>query len=195
MPVLSTTDPGLLPDSPEVSVTVGPLTGDFGGKFTNEGASSAAWDDYLITNRYEKSQCRYMMGVTSPDGFSNQGSIQKVAFAQLASPTLLWMVDFTAMRTGQKPNIPNPNVGRISQKGEWILLSEHLEPLMVTLAADGDTPIYRISGTYIYGNTAPDFYLSRDINFPRAPWLENSFDRTVPDNMFENALSNLGGVG
>lgn len=122
--------------------------------------------DFKITYRYEQDYHRYMMGISSPGGFNNMTA----AFVQLTAPTLLWIVDWTGLRALKRAMIPDPSVVNPG----WLLLDASLEPYMVILAPNGTTPMYRLSGTYIYGriNTGPDFTsnLSKHV-YPIAPWI------------------------
>lgn len=141
------------------------------------------WVDYLVVNRYEKDYHRYMMGITSPDGFLGDSA----AFVQLASPTLLWVADWTAAKYGERPKIPDP-VQRID---DWVLLDEQYEPSMLAVASDGVTPIYRISGTYVYGHRRPSLDTINDLVFPQAPWITDGLTRTVdPDQLDQDIISN-----
>lgn len=146
-------------------------------------AESNIFTDYVITNRFEKDYHRYMMGITSPNGF--QGN--RAAFVQLASPTLLWIADWTVARYNEQPPIPDPE----SADPNWILLDEHPELFLLTVSPDGATPRYRISGTYVYGHTNPSVQTVNDVNFPRPPFLADSFDRTMPTNYLEQNLIDL----
>jgi hypothetical protein len=160
---------------------------------SNAGGGTGVWQDYYITSSYEGNPHVYMMGVTSPGGFStnldaNGNPIAAtVAFVQLVSKTLLWVVDWTAARWKDKPVIPNKQ----SQDPNWVLLDERLEPVMETRGPDGDTPLYRISGTYVYGHLAPNTDTLRNANFPRPPWLEESNKRKLQDMPVAQGLSDV----
>ena len=149
--------------------------------------NESVWNDYVITSRYHKSHRRYLLPITSVGGFSFGSLKQSCSVVQLAHPTLLWAVDWTASRFNSKPCIPRSEVA----DANWVLLDETLEPGQVIVGADGVVPLYRISGTYVYANLNPDKYLNRNVEFPLPGWIEkNKFDRTVPDGMFEDGLSN-----
>lgn len=166
----------------DVTVNVGTVTAnDSNGRYLDPGDS--IWTDYVIHNRYERDGCRYMMGITSPGGF--QGA--SVAFTQLASPTLLWICDWTASRISIKPIIPNP----ISQDPNWVLLDDWYEPCHEDLLPDGVSSVWRISGTYVYGHTNPNAIATMNINFPRPPWLDATSDRTVPNSSLQQNLSDI----
>lgn len=172
---------------PEAKIDVGPISFDDSSAKYQEVGGDGTFADYHVVNRYEKDRHTYMMGVTSPNGFRGAS----VAFVQLASPTLVWVADWTACKAGAKPNIPDPTPA----DGDWVLLDDWWEPHMVTVAPDGVTPIYRISGTYIYGKLNPQSSTIDDISFPRPPWLQDSFSRNVEQGLLQQGLTNNGAVG
>ena len=130
-------------DIPLADIVIGQVK-----QFDNEGEydppTDGIFDDYVVINRFEKDRQIYALGVTSPSGFNGAS----VAFVQLASPTLLWIADWTAQKTGAQPEVPDPEAVDLTV---WMLLDEHVEPRTIELRPDGATPIYRISGTYFYG--------------------------------------------
>ena len=146
----------------------------------SEPENSTIFVDYMIMNRYEKDRHVYMMPLTSTTGFLGSSA----AFVQLAAPTLLWIADWTACKYGNCPDIPDPNTANTG----WVLLDEFYEPAMITVGADGVTPLYRISGTYVYGHVNPSDLTVNNINFARPPWLENSFTRTIPAGKLRKSL-------
>ncbi len=156
-------------------------------KYYNDGSDVAIYADFRIRNRFEKDKHIYMLPVASPNGF--QGA--SVAFVQLASPTLLWICDWTACRFNVQPNIPDPTPTDLN----WIVLDEHYEPATITVGPDGVTPLYRISGTYVYGHRNPSPTTINNINFARPPWLQDSFNRFVPADKLQQGLSNVISTG
>ena len=138
------------------------------------------WQDYEIRSRFESDKHRYMMGITSPDGFQGDSA----AFVQLAAPTLVWIVDWTASKMGSKPSIPDTDM----KEKEWVFLDEHIEPGMIIVGPDGTTPLYRISGTYFYGARKPSANVVNNTKFSRPPFIDNSFSRTIPESMFVKNL-------
>lgn len=141
--------------------------------------------DYVIRNTYDNNLSRYMLGITSPGGF--QGN--HAAFVQLASPTLLWVCDWTACRYNSIPNIPNPD----SKDANWVLL--HVTPYTenIITGPDGRTALYRVSGTYVYGCHNPADNVFSQVQFGRPPWLEDSFPagRTIPNDALSDGLINV----
>lgn len=175
------------PDAPFVSVTVGEIHSD-GERalFSSKYNSTSVWTDYEIVSRYESDKHTYMMSVASPDGMPNNRDT--VSFVQLGTPTLLWICDWTVSRYGEKPIIPNPT----SNDPNWVLLDEHYDPGMVKLGADGTTPRYRFSGTFIYGHRRPNREAILSTSFPRPPWMvPQAADRTMSTTMFERDLSSV----
>ena len=155
-------------------------------RFSEPDVQGSVFTDYVVRNRFEKDMRRYMLGITSPNGFQGDS----VAFVQLAAPTLLWIADWTACRWNSPPPIPDPE----SVIGDWVLLAVMPETGAVTVGPDGRTGLYRISGTYIYGNRRPNANVYRNVNFPRMPWLDDSLDRSVPENSLQpNIIDGTGG--
>lgn len=129
---------------------------------------SSIFAHYRINNRYEKDKHIYMMPITSPDGFQGQS----VAFAKLAADTLLWIADWTAMKVGEQPEIPNP----ILSPGQgWILLDEHFEPAAVLPGPNAKTAMYRISGTYVFGKSNPSSNTYQDVKYGLPPFADPGF--------------------
>lgn len=158
-------------------VSVGPIpVTDNQSQFKHVGLFPSIFSDYEIRHKYESDKHIYMLPITSPDGFLNQS----VAFARLASATLLWIVDWTVSKIREQPEIPDPYGVAAATGSNWILMDEHLEPVMLMLLPDGKTPIYRISGTYVYGNRNPNATLVNDIRFSRPPYFNDVFPRTMP---------------
>lgn len=175
---------GALGLAASAAVTVGEVNIDPDNEADFIDPGDGVFTDYLINNRYEKDKHVYMTGLTSPTPFQGQS----VAFFQLSTPTLLWVADWTAAKVGAKPEIPDSDV----TDSDWILMDEHYEPGMLVVAADGTSPLYRISGTFTYGHKNPSDQTIKDINFSRPPWLTNDFDRTVTERDLEGSLIDLG---
>ncbi len=133
--------------------------------------------DYIVRNKYHKNLGIYMNGVTSPTPFNGAS----VAFIQLSNPTLLWIAHWTACKAGAQPESPSST----TVDTNWVLLYEYLEPVKIETVADGQTPLYRLSGLYIFGHKSPDETLVKNISFPLPPYLQPVYDRTMPDNKME----------
>ena len=171
----------------EAVVTIGNVTdgGDILGKFVAD--NKGIFTDWMIYNRYEKDGHIYMMPITSPGGF--QGA--SVAFVQLASPTLLWICDWTASRFGSQPQVPDPTPA----DPLWVLLDKHHELAPIVVGADGVTPLYRITGPYIYGHRVPAANMLDNMNYPKAPWLDDSIPRTIDKTTLTKNLIDVTGAG
>lgn len=180
MPILPTSIVGI-PVIPNIDI--GEVYPDFPpSKLTTDSKdTNGSWPDYKLTNRYINPSQARMMGISSPAGFAGS----TVAFIQLSAPTLLWICDWTALRSNSKPLLPNPNL----INPDWVLLDKYISPFMVGVASDMTMPLYRVTGRFIYGNKRPDPNLLADMSFPRPPWLDDVFDRTLSQDMFVGDLS------
>ncbi len=169
------------------TVEIGPVPTDDDARYVNNDDPLGVVTDYIINNRYERDGHVWYLGVTSPGGF--QGA--SAAFVQLAAKTLVWISDWTACRFNGQPDIPTPDVA----DANWVLLDEHLEPVSVVTGPDGRTPLYRISGTYVYGNKRPELYakLVNYVRYGRVPWLKDDFDRTMPESKLKADLKDGNG--
>ena len=167
-----------------------------GEKFIRENDSDAEfigkpdeiYTDYEVRSFYEKDRHIYMMPVTSPE--ETQALDGTVAFVQLAMPTLLWITDWTAARTQTQPDIPDPRlilaIG-LGHKGllvatpdkNWVLLDDHYEAANFTMLTDGVTPLWRMSGIYVYGHRKPALLTIDNVTVPRVPYVENFVKRRV----------------
>ena len=169
-----------------VSISVGQVAiGDNDAKIKSS-LSAAGLNDYKIENRYESDRHVYMLGITSPEGF--QGSA--VAFAQIASPTLIWICDWTASWFGKSPPMPDPEK---VDTDNWVLLDDHYEAYMIGLSTDGETPLYRLQGTYVYGHTNPNTKPILDVVYPKPPHFQDIFERTIKEESMEGGISSPGG--
>lgn len=175
---------------------------DNAGTINITGNQSQVWTDFRIRSRYETDKHRYMAGITSPGPIGTTGPLTivggaaptpTVAFFQLAAPTKLWIVEWTACRYNVEPDVPDPNITTSpGTQNPWILLDVILEPGMVVIARDGESPMYRISGTYVYGNQTPNAKSILDVNFTRPPWLNDIFQRKIPITVLQQNLITAG---
>ncbi len=146
---------------------------------------------YKIVNKYERDLHRYMMGITSPNGFQDAS----VAFVQLASPTLLWVAEWVASSIGGKPSIPDMSV----RNPDWVLLDEWQIPGMVDVMKNGQTIYYPHAGVYVYGHKNPSSVMINDINYACPPWIEpsaitrNVEQQQLNPNMIDNEQGNNAG--
>lgn len=188
MPQPFTTDtsaPGTA-NSPGLTITVGELSFTEDALF-NIPSGTPPTPDYMIVNHYERDGRKYVMPVCSPQGFQRKS----VAICQLANPTLLLISDWTVAQFGTKPIAPNPE----SQDPNWELLDVWPETAMETVGPDGVTPLWRLSGTFVYANTNPSENVFSDIVFPRPPWLKDNQPRNFPLTNLQNGLIDGTGTG
>lgn len=143
--------------------------------------SRGMFPSYFIENKYDNDQHTYMMGITSTVGNFSRNS---AAFVQLAKPTLLWTADWTVCKWGEQPEIPDP----YSVGSQWVLLDIGGELAMITISPDGVTPLYRISGTYLFGIRTVGNNAFASMAFPVPPWLAGSFPRTIPLERLKSGL-------
>lgn len=185
--------PSVIDDNPQVSpndqipdaqVTVVDSldSGDISALFLDtEENVGALFPDCMVTGRYEGDQHRYMLGITSPNGYGGNAA----AFVQLAAKTVLWVVDWTVSSTLGLAGIPNPDLSN----PDWVLLADWVEPAPVSALPDGTTPIYRISGTFVYGKKKPSQWTYEDVVIPKMPWIEpGSFSRTITSSNLDSSI-------
>lgn len=164
------TFPPLSPGSPNpgwLSVTVGKIavTGTTSYLGQDDPVTPSVWTDYLVVNRFERDKGRYVEGTTSPGGADGLGS---VAVVQIKNDTLIWVSDWSAKKSGKPPAVPDVNV----LDTNFVLLDEWYEPTMVDAHPDGESPKYRISGTFVFAHLNPSQFDSRTYVFwGLAPWL------------------------
>lgn len=206
----------IAPNNLIVQVTDVTADGQGGGFQIASDPKMDVWIDFTIINKFESDKHIYMMPISSPQGFTNNagnqppaspgtGTIQnnqigqRAAFVQLASPTLLWICDWTTAKLNSVPDIPDPNN---TFDPNWVLLDEHYEPASIIAMANASTPLYRISGTFVYGHISPDPQVIKNIAFGRPPWIPASAFRRdidpslVTKNLIDyDAVPVLGGIG
>ncbi len=150
-------------------------------------SESVGLNDYKAISRYESDRHTYMMGITSPNGF--QGN--NVAFVRLAAPTLLWIIDWTASWFGKTPPIPDPE----KVDGGWVLLDDHYETFIIGIAPNGESPLYRMNGTYVYGHKTPNSKPVLNVSYPKPPHFQDAFLRTISLASLEGGISSPGSTG
>lgn len=167
----------------QVYVAIGNVTSDGPpGKWIDP--PDGIFTDYWVVNRYERDRQRWMLGVTSPEGF--QGS--QAAFVQLAADTLLLFSDWTVEKRGSQPAYPQNEPA----DENLVLLDDHYEPAQLLLVPNGQTPVYRLSGTYVYGFKNPN---QAQMTYPRPPWMADVFDRILSDGGKQNGIIDSGSNG
>jgi hypothetical protein len=140
--------------------------------------------DFRCTNKFVKDTHTYMGGLTSPLPFQSASA----AFVRLAAPTVKLVCDWTVSKWGTK-TMPDSTA-----PPGWVLIDQiPIETAMMRVADDGATPLWRISGIYVFGRTAPGPLITDDVWFPRPPWIQNKFDRTISPGVLADGLINLNG--
>lgn len=179
------------PNAAALSVTIAPVLPDGapakGYVDPDPGDDISIFTDYQAVNRFERDYHRYMMPIASPQGFQGKSA----AFVQLAAETVLWISDWTAARFHKQPLIPDPDTG----SADFELLDVQLETSMLMIGPDGDTPLYRISGVYVYGKRQSGASPLDGVSYPRPPWLQDIFDRSQPSVTLVKGLITPGSVG
>lgn len=163
-------------DIADVQVNIGSIEAGTNDPFLDLSELDGVFDDYWIVQRYEKDKQRWMMPVTSPDGFDGDS----VAFVQLAGETILWIVDWTGEKSGNAPSVPDPNL----DDENWVLLDEHIEPAMLLKRPSGEI-VYRISGTYTYGCKNPS---QAKMHYGRPPWMSKKVGCEVATSQFKRGI-------
>lgn len=161
------------------------LPTDSEGKYVQPEDGRALYTAYTITNRYVKDRHKYYLPIASetkiPVGQNT------TAVVTLARPTLLWICTWMAEKYFDRPEIPDPE----SSDPLWELLDEFFTLDEITVGSDGDTPLYRIGGTFVYGNLQPTTKTTDNLQFPRIPWLEDVYSRIVNPNLLRGGLSEI----
>ena len=153
-------------------VQQGPVTYDANpGQIADPGNYTGICVEYFFENSYENDRHTYMASQTSATPFNNS----TVGFVKVGNPTTLWICEWTACQLGAKPMAPNP----IPESSGWVLLD--VQPTLAgkSIVTDAQTPIYRISGVYVYGRKNPADNVYEDAVFPVYPWIANTEGRQM----------------
>lgn len=156
-------------------------------KFVVPDDGQVTWGYYKLRNRYYKDRHKYALAIATESGIPE--SQNTTAVITLARPTLIWVCSWSAEKTKVKPEVPNPE----SSNPLWELLDDFYNLDEVIVGADGEVPRYRISGTYIYACLRPSTLTINDLQFPRPPWIEDAFSRTVDPDELRSDLSEIPG--
>lgn len=148
----------------EADVNIGLVTLDVSNNalYNLEEINNGIYTDYMVINHYWSDGHIWMMGMTKID----EGG-DKAAFCKMAGSTLLWIADWTGEKSGFEPSKPDPD----PKDDNLVLLDSIVEPMSMMEKPDGQTIVYRISGTYVYGFKDPSkatFY------YGRPPWMATS---------------------
>jgi len=169
----------------DANVVIGIADPDsFLAEYNDQVAQDSVFTDYMVYNTYVYDPQTVQMPVASPSPF--QGA--SVAFVQFASPTLKWEAKWTAARLGTQPIIPEP----LQSDPNWVFLGRETPFTMITVVGDGQTPLYRVSGTYVYGHKNPPANVTEDVCFPQPPWLLTQ-DQTMPAGNVQQGIINIVG--
>jgi hypothetical protein len=107
---------------------------------------------------------------------------------QLAAPTLLWVMEWTACQWNSQPFVPDPTPA----SSNWEILDAQPSLEMITLGPDGSTPLYRVSGVYVYACLQPSPTVWQDVIFGRPPWMDaTNVSRTMPLGRLIQDLGNI----
>jgi hypothetical protein len=106
------------------------------------------------------------------------------SFAVLAPPTMTKAVSFSATRWDQPPTAPNPQT--IDPNN--VLLHTVYNPEAAQLGPDGQTPIYRLTGTYIYGIQDPTQVV---LSAGALPYVASAFGNALY-TIFSNGIIDAG---
>lgn len=167
------------------NVTIGTVTVEESSNFVAQTVNTL-YTDFVFKTKVHKDNRLYYMGQTSPNAFQENTA----TVVQLAAPTLLWQVDWTACRFGAIPQIPEPTPA--SANSVWVLLDEQYEPGMIVLGPSGSKPLYRISGTFLYGSLRPNARTILDLRFSTPPWISTTtFTRTIAEANMTRSLFGL----
>lgn len=112
------------------------------------------FSDARISSRYETSmgviQCPigipYNSAATAPPDQQQPGGFPTSVIVNVSNPTTRRIVDWTVERYGHVPNIPAAILSDTNQ----VLLSQWMTLDAVPVLEDGQTPVFRVTGQYIY---------------------------------------------
>jgi hypothetical protein len=168
-------------EAPQLFVNQDSVTyDDYLAQYTNPNNYSGVFGDYFFENHYERDPHTYMASQTTETPFNGS----TVGFVRIGGPTLLWVCEWTAMQVGAKPVAPSP----VPVSSDWVLLD--IQPTFAgeSRAADGVSPLYRLSGVYVYGHKNPNADVYKDGVFPLYPWVSQSAGRQMQSSDFKQGL-------
>lgn len=172
---------------PELVVNQGSVTYDDNqGQIVDPNSYPGVFVDYFFENHYENDKHTYMASQTSATPFNES----LVGFVRIGGPTLLWVCEWTACQVGAQPIAPSP----VPESTGWVLLD--IQPTLAgkSIAEDGISPLYRISGIYVYGNRNPNADVFKDAVFPVYPWVSNKDGLTMDASNIKQGLIDGTGV-
>lgn len=171
----------------DISIQIGQVLDDDSQAAYLGDDQDSSWRDCRVHNHYSHNLTRYVLGVTAEEDVTGDTS----AFVQLSKGWLIWIADWTISRAGKVPPVPDTVPADIM----WKLLDYKYQLNHITLAADGITPVYRISGTYVYGHRKPSVKALLDARVARQPWVEDRFVRRFTEKDFMKNVIDGGNTG
>jgi hypothetical protein len=166
---------------PELIVNQGSVTyDDNAGQIIDPNNYAGVFANYFFENHYEQDLHTYMASQTTSTPFN--GSL--VGMVRIGGPTLLWVCEWTACQLGALPTAPSP----VPESSGWVLLD--IQPTLAgkSIAEDGVSPLYRISGVYVYGHKNPNADVFKDAVFPVYPWVADTSDRVMTSANIKKGL-------
>jgi hypothetical protein len=128
---------------------------DFQGSLRST-SDSGAYDRYLVSQR-----------TTLDPKVLELSTAGKPAIIQTGEATARRRVHWHASRIGAPPNVPDPKVS----DSNMVLVKAQVDPGTVGLAADGESPEYKVSGVYDYVFTDPTAAL---LAAALPPWMSGA---------------------
>lgn len=172
----------------DLSVQQGPVLYDANpGEVVSPENYQGVFIEYFFENSYENDRHTYMASQTSETPFNNS----LVGFVRIGAPTTLWICEWTACQLGAKPLAPDP----VPQSTGWVLLDIQPRLAGVSIATDGVSKLYRISGVYVYGQKNPNADVFQDAVFPLYPWVVDDEPRQMLNSDLKVGMTDIAGVG
>lgn len=151
------------------------------------GGDDGVTTDFHCWSHYEKDQVTYAGALTSPDGYAGDD----VGVVRLGRPVLIWLVEWTALRVGLPPIVPDP-----AAPAGWRLLDEHVTPAVQGVGPSGADSVMRISGVYVYAKRKSSPSVFSDAVFPLALWVrDGAFARKIPPGNLSRTITQAGAGG
>jgi hypothetical protein len=145
------------------------LFGTLGPTDTNALVSTedpyGVYTEFEANVTYENPQNVHQLAIAAPVQAGQVGA--QCAFVQTGGPVTRVVHDWIARRVGAQPDNPD----RLSDTdSNLVLLEEKIKPASVTVAADGVSLEYQVTGQYIYGVKDVS---KLTVQHPVPPWINN----------------------
>ncbi len=176
------TDLNVLSASPPATIFLTAVLPDDAGDYDSTDPQGP-YSEFQMRTRYEPDTQTVVLA-TAKSG-------APAAAVQLGEQTMTAIVEWSAERYASVPQIPPTDTGDPNA----IFLRSEFNPEEVELAADGTTPIYKLSGRYYYS------YLDQSkaqLNFPTPSYMDPGVAATltaIPSSMFTQRPSPLQQTG